>query len=117
MAFATGRIDGDAGSTLLEQLADPASLGPEAGLGSDGEECPGVEPEPSAERLWLRQALAQLDPIDRMLLVGRLEVGCTWVELGAELGMPARQAQRRCTATQHRLRLAAEAWRAARGAV
>jgi RNA polymerase sigma-B factor len=110
-----GHADGECGITLLEQLADPASLGPEAGLGSDGEGGSGVEP--SAERLWLRQALAQLDPIDRRLLVGRLEVGCTWVELGADLGMPARQAQRRCTATQHRLRLAADAWRAARGAV
>jgi len=107
-----GRTDGKCGITLLEQLADPASLGPEADLGADGEGGQGVEPSP--ERLWLRQALAQLDPIDRRLLLGRLEVGCTWVELGAELGMPARQAQRRCTATQHRLMQAAGAWRAAR---
>ncbi len=109
-----GRTDGDGGCTLLEQLADPASLGAGGGPQSDEEADPSGEPR--AERLWLRRALAQLDPIDRTLLVGRLEVGCTWVELGAEVGLPPRQAQRRCAAAQHRLKQAAEAWRTARNA-
>jgi RNA polymerase sigma-B factor len=105
-----GRAEGEAGGTLLEQLADPASLQPQEAQ-PDGEE--GQAGEPDAELRWLRQVLAELDPVDRKLLEGRLEVGCTWVELGAELGMAPRQAQRRCTATQDRLKQAAAAWRAA----
>lgn len=107
-----GRGEGESGTTLLEQLADPASLSPEAGMGSESDS--DGSRQARAELRWLRQALARLDPIERRLLVGRLEEGCTWVELGAELAMPARQAQRRCNAVQHRLMLAAEAWRAAR---
>ena len=106
-----GRADGEAGSTLLEQLADPASLQPREGTQPDEEESQANETRP--ELRWLRRALAELDPVDRKLLEGRLEVGCTWVELGAELGMAPRQAQRRCTATQDRLKQAAAAWRAA----
>jgi RNA polymerase sigma-B factor len=105
-----GRTDGEVGGTLLEQLADPASLQPQEGTRADGEE--GKAGEPRAELRWLRRALAELDPVDRRLLEGRLQVGCTWVELGAELGMPPRQAQRRCTAIQDRLKQAAAAWRA-----
>jgi RNA polymerase sigma-B factor len=105
-----GRAEGEAGGTLLEQLADPASLQPQEGTRADGEE--GQAGEPRAELRWLRRALAELDPVDRRLLEGRLQVGCTWVELGAELGMPPRQAQRRCTAIQDRLKQAAAAWRA-----
>jgi hypothetical protein len=112
--LAEGGAEHDGGSTLLEQLADPTSLRHGAGVRS--EEDAGHAGEPSAQLRWLRRALAELDPIDRKLLEGRLQVGCTWVELGAELGMLPRQAQRRCIATQDRLKRAALAWQAAAGA-
>jgi hypothetical protein len=37
------------------------------------------------------------------------------VELGRQLGIHPRMAQRRCDATMHELRLAAERWQASRG--
>ncbi len=92
----------DAGS-LLDLLAAPNGPGAE-----------GAPEEPdvhAAERRWLRQQLAALEPQQRELLVGRIQVGCTWVELGRKLGLPARQAQRRCDAALDRLRQAALLWR------
>jgi len=106
-----GRSEGEGGGTLLEQVADPASLQPQEATCPDGEE--GEAGEPREELRWLRRALAELDPVDRKLLEGRLQVCCTWVELGAALGMAPRQAQRRCIAAQDRLKQAAAAWRAA----
>ena len=94
--------DAEAASCLLDLLASPAGPGGE-------EEPAGVAG--SAERQWLRQQLADLDPLERELLVGRIDVGCTWVELGRQLGIPARQAQRRCDAALDRLRRAALTWR------
>jgi RNA polymerase sigma-B factor len=102
--FGQGGGDTDAAGCLLDLLASPA------GSGEDEELLVASEAR-SAERQWLRQQLADLDPRDRELLVGRIDVGCTWVELGRQLGMPARQAQRRCDAVLDRLRRAALAWR------
>ncbi len=96
--------DADAPGCLLDLLASPPSAA------GDGEAAAAGEAR-GAERQWLRQQLAQLDPRERELLVGRIDVGCTWVELGRQLGMPARQAQRRCDAVLDRLRRAALAWR------
>lgn len=96
--------DSDAAGCLLDLLASPT------GSGGD-EELEVASDARSAERQWLRQQLAELDPRERQLLVGRIDVGCTWVELGRQLGMPARQAQRRCDAVLDRLRRAALAWR------
>jgi len=97
--------DGEAGACLLDQLADPS------GAAASG---PGLEdddaPVDSAEVIWLRTQLAQLEPPLRELLEGRLLVGCSWVELGARLGLHPRQAQRRCDATLARLREAALLW-------
>lgn len=91
-------------SPLLEQL--PA---PQAATALEPQ-----EPEPDSPELqWLRRQLAQLDPAARELLLGRLQLGCTWVELGQRLGLPPRQAQRRCSALQRRLQAAAEQWRQA----
>jgi RNA polymerase sigma-B factor len=100
--------EGVEGSRLLDQLPDPCSCptGPE-----DGEDA-GRDPS-DPESLWLRQRLNTLDPVRRQLLEGRLQVGCTWVELGQRLGMPPRQAQRRCLASLDLLRREAEAWREA----
>jgi RNA polymerase sigma-B factor len=101
---------GPAGSdvgVLLDRLADPRSL-----VG-DLPEPDGVDPL-AAERVWFRQQLAALDPMRRQLVEGRLRLGCTWVELGRQLGIHPRMAQRRCDATMHELKLAAERWQATR---
>lgn len=99
--------DAGEGGVLLDRLADPRSLvvdHPEP-AGSD---------RSAAERAWFREQLAALDPMRRQLVEGRLHLGCTWVELGRQLGIHPRMAQRRCDATVHALRLATERWRAAR---
>ena len=99
--------DASEGLALLDRLADPRSLVEEVpeSLGTDRRE---------AERAWFRQQMAALDPTRRQLVEGRLRLGCTWVELGQQLGIHPRMAQRRCDATVHELRLATERWRAAR---
>jgi RNA polymerase sigma-B factor len=63
-----------------------------------------------AKRRWLRQQLAGLSPELRTLVTGRLLQGCTWVELGRELGIQPRLAQRRHDAILQRLQEAARAW-------
>ncbi|MEA5390701.1 sigma-70 family RNA polymerase sigma factor, partial [Cyanobium gracile UHCC 0139] len=94
----------EAASCLLDLLAAPASPDGDEPV-ADGSEARG------AERQWLRRQLADLEPRERELLVGRLDGGCTWVELGRQLGIPARQAQRHHDAALDRLRRAALAWR------
>ena len=49
-------------------------------------------------------------------MLGRIDENRTWVELGRELGLAPRQAQRRCLAVLTRLRQDADAWRQSRGA-
>jgi len=99
--------DTSEGAVLLDRLADPRSLveHPPESLDLDPRE---------AERAWFRQQMAALDPVRRQLVEGRLRLGCTWVELGRQLGIHPRMAQRRCDATVHELRLATEHWRTAR---
>jgi RNA polymerase sigma-B factor len=107
LARGHSQSDASEGGALLDRLADPRTLvedGPESG-GPDRRE---------AERAWFRQQMAALDPMRRELVEGRLRLGCTWVELGRQLGIHPRMAQRRCDATVHELQLAAERWRAAR---
>lgn len=99
-----GSGEADGAGCLLDLLAAPAvSCGDEPAAGESEAR--------SDERQWLQQQLAALDPRERELLVGRLDGGCTWVELGRQLGIPARQAQRRHDAALDRLRRAALAWR------
>jgi RNA polymerase sigma-B factor len=100
--------DGEAGASLLDQLADPSG-GAATAPGLEDAADP-TDSADSAELLWLRAQLAQLEPPLRELLEGRLLVGCSWVELGARLGLHPRQAQRRCDATLARLREAALLW-------
>lgn len=85
--------DGDA-TTGLEQLADPSS--------SDGDQ----ESDPAqAERCrWLRRRLQELEPGLRRLLEGRLLEERPWAELGAELGLHPRLAQRRLAVLLEQLR-------------
>jgi hypothetical protein len=99
--------DASEGAVLLDRLADPRSLveQPPESRGTDPRE---------AERAWFRQQMAALDPMLRQLVEGRERLGCTWVELGRQLGIHPRMAQRRCDATMHALRLAAERWQATR---
>jgi RNA polymerase sigma-B factor len=94
----------DPGTCLLDLLAAPAVSGEDEATATGGFARAG-------EREWLRRQLAALDSRERELLVGRLQVGCTWVELGRQLGMAPRQAQRRCNAVLDRLRRDALAWR------
>lgn len=100
-------LEGEVGATLLERLADPCSL--PAGAPSSG----GIAADDPAERAmvgWLAGQMAALDPQRRDLLEGRLKLNCTWVELGQQLGIHPRMAQRRCDATLADLRQAAAAW-------
>jgi len=159
----TGAAEGDAG-TLLDSLADPASLVPADGddqgepaaagaawqsaaalihdpvpavagaagaaataapdCGADRTplateaEGPGPgRPDPlQADRAWLRQCLGRLQPQQRQLLVGHICLGSSWVELGDELGLQPRQAQRLTLALLSRLREEGRQWQAAQQA-
>ncbi|MEB3352124.1 MAG: sigma-70 family RNA polymerase sigma factor [Cyanobacteriota bacterium] len=98
------------GSCLLDLLpAPPAPSGTAAGEERQ-EERGGESPLAQAKRRWLRQQLAGLSPELRRLITGRLLQGCTWVELGRELGIQPRLAQRRHDTTLQRLQEAARAW-------
>lgn len=113
--------DAAAAGTLLDQLAaapppvllaqQEAAEEPAASPSADGAAEGGDGSSEGAELSWLRQQLQQLDPGLRLLLDGRQRLGCTWVELGRQLGIPARQAQRRHDAILARLQAAAERWR------
>jgi len=152
-----GAAAGDAGS-LLDSLADPASLLPTDGDGG-GREAAGAawrsaaalihdpapvavgvaaaaepdcgadsdpqtsraegpcSPDPlQADRTWLRQCLGRLQPQHRQLLVGHICLGSSWVELGRELGLHPRQAQRLTLALLNRLREEGRQWQAAQQA-
>lgn len=100
-----GSGEAEAAGCLLDLLAAPAAPAVDESL-----EAHHGDPR-AAERQWLRSQLAALEPRERELLVGRLDGGCTWVELGRQLGIPARQAQRHHDAALDRLRRAALAWR------
>lgn len=86
---------------LLDLLASPPP-----GQGDGEGERPGGE-----ERRWLERQLAALTPQLRALLLARQVEGCTWVEVGRELGIHPRMAQRRHDATLARLQEAARRWR------
>jgi RNA polymerase sigma-B factor len=102
-----GRDDGNDGGPLLDQVADPASQ-------ADLE--PPAPPAVTEEHLWIRRRLEALSPLERQLVLGHIDQNRTWVELGRELGLAPRQAQRRCLAVLTRLRQEADAWRQSRGA-
>lgn len=76
--------DGD-GGPRLERLADPRSLG-------DAEEQRNEAVSARASALW--RLIELLPPEQGRLLIGRHLHGCSWVELGTQLGITARRAQR-----------------------
>lgn len=96
-------VEGEGAGTWLDQLADPRSLPREA------------PPRPAGQGLarlaWLRRQLNGMDPDQRDLVLGRVVLGCTWVELGRQLGLHPRMAERRCNAALQRLQAEAETWR------
>ncbi|MEB3260372.1 MAG: sigma-70 family RNA polymerase sigma factor [Cyanobacteriota bacterium] len=95
-------LEGDRQGTWLDQLADPRSLSREDGPRPDRQE--------RAQRAWLRRQLRDLDPLQRELVINRVLLDCTWVELGQRLGLHPRMAERRCNAALRQLRTRAEAW-------
>jgi RNA polymerase sigma-B factor len=96
-------IEGDGRGTWLDQLADPRSLPKEDAPPADGERW--------AQGVWLQNQLRAMDPLQRELLRGRLLLDCTWVELGQQLGLHPRMAERRCNAALRQLRTRAMTWR------
>jgi RNA polymerase sigma-B factor len=101
--------NGASGRSLLDALVAAPHAGPEIN-DSAGDDAEGDDSSPSAELAWLRSQLAALDPAIRDLLVGRLQLGCTWVELGQQLGWHPRMAQRRFDAALAGLRDGAQQW-------
>ena len=102
--------NGAGGRSLLDALVAAPQAGPEIN------EAAGDDASPSPELVWLRGQLAALDPSIRELLVGRLQLGCTWVELGQQLGWHPRMAQRRFDAALAGLRDGAQQWAGAKSA-
>ena len=156
-APSSGEGGEEAGSrTLLDQLADPASLtraipdaAPHAGdfldaLIGAGSSQGRSEPDPAAPSLvqpieaissssvpertaepmaptgwpaspelsWLQQRLLAMPPLERELLLGHVCGRRTWAELGRELGLHPRQAQRRTVTLLNRLQSEGQRWRA-----
>jgi RNA polymerase sigma-B factor len=101
--------------SLLDALVAAPQVGPEINEAA-GDEAAGDDASPSPELVWLRGQLAALDPSIRELLVGRLQLGCTWVELGQQLGWHPRMAQRRFDAALAGLRDGAQQWAEAKAA-
>ena len=101
---------GAGGRSLLDALV----AAPQAGPGAH--DADGADASPSLELAWLRSQLAALDPPLRELLVGRLQLGCSWVELGQRLGWHPRMAQRRFDAALAGLRHGAQQWAEAKSA-
>lgn len=63
------------------------------------------------ERSWLQRRLLALTLQERQLLLGHVCQGRSWAELGRELGLHPRQAQRRTVALLSRLEAEAKRWR------
>lgn len=86
-------------SNLLDLLADPRSL--------NGSPCPGAETAASGDgdgrQAWMRRSLEALAPLERTLLLGHICWGQSWAELGRDLGLHPRQAQRRTLTLMARL--------------
>ncbi len=102
----------EATTSLLEVLADPASLTPGDAAAASGADPAERDGPISARRQWLRQQLAALPQLELALIVGHLTTDASWVDLGQELGLHPRQAQRRYQAGLSRLQQQASQWSA-----
>jgi RNA polymerase sigma-B factor len=95
---------------LLDLLVAPATA--DAAAPEQTGERKGKEQRQSeAELHWLRSELRSLTPQLQALLLGRQRQGATWVELGRELGIHPRMAQRRHDAALAQLKETAQSWR------
>lgn len=65
----------------------------------------------SPERSWLQQQLMALTPQEQALLLGHVCEGRSWADLGRELNLHPRQAQRRTMALLSRLQTEGQRWR------
>ena len=106
---------GAGGRSLLDGLVAAPQAGPGVNDAA-ADDADGDDASPSPQLAWLRSQLAALDPAIRELLVGRLQLGCTWVELGQRLGWHPRMAQRRFDAALAGLRDGAQQWAEAKAA-
>jgi RNA polymerase sigma-B factor len=82
---------GEEGALPLVELI-PSGEAPHPFRVDHREESPCCEPE---SQHWLRQRLRRLDPLLRQLLEGRVLNGASWRQLGEDVGLHARVAQRR----------------------
>jgi len=105
-AIQSRTAEADGVGTWLDQLADPRSLA----LASSPCVLPVADPHRQAQAAWLKEQLNQLEPFQRELVLARVVVGCTWVEMGQQLGIHPRMAERRCNAALRQLRESAGAW-------
>ena len=96
------RGEADGSGSWLEQLPDPRSL--------PGEDGTRLDPHSRAQLIWLRGQLGELEALQRELVVGRVGVGCSWVELGQRFGLHPRMAERRCKAALQQLQASAQQW-------
>ncbi len=102
-ALQCSNADADGESTTwLDHLADPRSLPQEAR--------PPLDVRRRAQVAWLQGQLAEMDVLPRQLLIARLALGCTWVELGRQHGLHPRMAERRCSAALRQLQASGEVW-------
>ena len=93
-----------------------------------GDEAPAAIPAPSRRELasvpqiptgwptspelsWLQHRLLALTPLERELVLGHVCGGRSWAELGRDLGLHPRQAQRRTVALLSRLQAEGQRWR------
>lgn len=104
-ALQSRTAEADGVSTWLDQLADTGSLAPAFGPCA----LPVADPHRQAQWAWLQEQLNQLEPLQQELVLARVVVGCTWVELGQQLGLHPRMAERRCNAALKQLRESAGA--------
>ncbi len=102
--------EGEERATLLERLADPRSLEPAVAEAQGDAHAAEDDGREEAMRQALRAWMEGLSSQRRDLVLGRITLQCTWVELGERLGIHPRMAQRRCDATLAELRQMAAAW-------
>jgi RNA polymerase sigma-B factor len=105
-ALQSRTAEADGVGTWLDQLADPRSLDPASSRCA----LPVADPQRQAQLAWLQEQLNQLEPLQRELVLARVVVGCTWVEMAQQLGLHPRMAERRCNAALRQLRESAGAW-------
>lgn len=99
-------LPGRRGSATAEEAAAPDAR---SVLASTPQAPTGWPPSP--ERSWLDSRLESLTVQERALLDGHVGQGRSWAELGRELGLHPRQAQRRTVALLSRLVGEASRWR------